>query len=59
MITIPKEIDLLEFISNNDFVNYSRIAEKFNISNLVVPELIRPLTSSKKIGRSKYIEILK
>lgn len=58
---IPKEEELLEFIKKNDnMVNFSMIAKKYEINNATVSDIIKDMLNKKlvkvkQIGGSKIV----
>lgn len=61
---VPTEKELLEFIKNRGFVNYSIIAKNFEIKNSTVSDLINDLEKKKlvkvqKLGGNKLILLVK
>ncbi len=61
---IPTEKDIIEFVSKGKLVNYSRIARKFHIKKLAVPDIIEPLIRRKiivieKVGSNKFVRFKK
>ena len=61
---IPTEKEILDFLSENSFVNFSKIARQFKIKNKIVPDVLRPLVQRKlilieKLGSNKFVRMKK
>ena len=61
---IPTDSELVDYIKNNDIVNYSSIAKHFKIKNTTVSDLIdalvkKKLVEVKQIGGSKIVRVKK
>lgn len=63
-MSIPTEKEILDFLSENPFVNFSKIARKFKIKNEIVPDVLKPLVQQKliliqKFGSNKLVRLKK
>lgn len=59
---IPNEKELISFIRNRNFVNYSMIAKHYEINNATVSDLINDLVKKKLvtvnlIGGNKIVQV--
>lgn len=61
---IPTEKEILDFLANNNFVNFSKLARKFRIKRYAIPDILAPLVKKKLlfvegIGSHKFVRLKK